>query len=324
MKPTSRPFFTLFLCVFLSACSTSRAVPIDDFASNSTSILDQEEYSNATQLLSPRGSGPRPFYAIAHRVLMCYGVRDALWHGANALEIDVQPWKDRWYADHDGTLTSKGDSVEAMFRTAAAERRAGKNLVFVWLDIKNPDWCDRNWRTCNIEALRNLARRILQPAGIRVLYGFYNPHGRAFDIIRGSLNKYEALSLDDNAGYARNVFLRRGPSDIKKRVLTRGLFFPSISFGKCLGNGYEICPQLRRAAESKMFGKVFGWTITKFQKTQAELLMSQAKVDGLIYGFMQTHYYDHKDTRLSLAFLTTWIQDHPDDHYLATVRDIPW
>jgi hypothetical protein len=43
-----------------------------------------------------------------------------------------------WYADNDGTTSSKGDTVEKMFRTAAKERRDGSNIIFVWLGFKLP------------------------------------------------------------------------------------------------------------------------------------------------------------------------------------------
>ncbi|PHH93136.1 hypothetical protein CDD83_516 [Cordyceps sp. RAO-2017] len=268
---------------------------------------------------------PRPFYAIAHRVLMSYGVRAALAHGANALEIDVHPWRhDKWYADHDGLPTSKGDSVETIFETVAAERRAGKNVIFVWLDIKDPDNCGRWEDRCNIERLRSLARGILEPVGVKVLYGFYSPKGRGFSIIRDSLNDNEAISLEGNADEVRKEYERGGPGEKRKRVMSKGLFYPVLNFGSCETEKKGICPQLRKASESNFFGKVFGWTITRRQQARAELLMRDAYVDGLIYGFVATHYYDHAHTRQSLSYITDWIKRNPEKRYLATIKDQPW
>lgn len=87
--------------------------------------------------------GSRPVYVVAHRVLTAEGVRNALAHGANALEVDATAWTDGgWYADHDRTITSRGDTVEEVFDQAATERAHGARINFVWLDIKNPDFCD--------------------------------------------------------------------------------------------------------------------------------------------------------------------------------------
>ncbi|KAF5122031.1 Sphingomyelinase D [Metarhizium anisopliae] len=277
------------------------------------------------KILQQTFHSPRPFFAIAHRVLMDYGVRDALNHGANALEIDMTAWSKQWYADHDGTLTSRGHTAEHMFRAIAQERRAGKPAIFVWLDLKNPDYCDNRYPACNIEALRNLARDILQPAGVKVLYGFYSSQTskRAYQVISRGLNSNEAIGIDGNVGDANQVFNSQGPASIKHRVYSKGLFDPAWNFGNCKSSGNQICPQLREGAESRNFGKVFGWTIAENNRKQADQLMSVG-VDGLIYGFVATHYYDHPDTRAARKIIADWLSKNKDKAYLATLRDQPW
>lgn len=47
-----------------------------------------DEHTNY-QLNTPAA---KPYYAIAHPVLTVQGVKDALSHGANAVEIEFQPW----------------------------------------------------------------------------------------------------------------------------------------------------------------------------------------------------------------------------------------
>lgn len=301
------------LCVqALPAGATASVEPFDAQDANVTGIAGRD--------------GPRPFYAIAHRVLMDYGVRDALNNGANALEIDMTAWKDQWYADHDGTPTSAGHTARKMFNTVAEERRAGKNVIFVWLDLKNPDYGNADYTKSNIEALRNLAREILEPVGVQVLYGFYGSQtsGRAYRVIRDGLNDNEAIGVDGAADDVKNIFETGGPANIKQRVMSKGLFNPWLDFGNCKGDGGSICPQLRKGAESGAFGKVFGWTIADYNTNQANPLMSEAGVDGLIYGFVATHYYNHANTRYSLGILTNWLEKNKDKRYMATVNDKPW
>lgn len=47
-------------------------------------------------------------------------------------------WLNGWYADNDGTTSSKGETAEKMFRTIEKECRDGSNIIFVWLDLKLP------------------------------------------------------------------------------------------------------------------------------------------------------------------------------------------
>ncbi|POR32018.1 Phospholipase D [Tolypocladium paradoxum] len=280
--------------------------------------------ANVTDIASRDGC--EPFYAIAHRVTMVYSVGDALDNGANALEMDMTAWMDQWYADHDGTPIGRGHTARTMFEAVAQERRDGKNVIFVWLDLKNPDYGDAGYTNSNIEALRNLVRDILEPVGVQVLYGFYysQTSGRAYQVIRDGLNDNEALGVDGAADSVQNVFEAGGPANIKQRVLSEGVFSPWLDFSDCSGNGKSICSQLRRGAESGAFGKVFGWTIAEYSTKQANLFMSDACVDGLIYGFVSTQYYDHADTRFSLSILTNWLEENGDKRCMATVYDKPW
>ncbi|KAI3391372.1 hypothetical protein diail_7481 [Diaporthe ilicicola] len=70
----------------------------------------------------------KPFYAIAHRVLTVQGVQAAFSHGANAVEIDFQPWTKSGCA---------GGTARDVLQAVADQRRAGKPVAFVWFDNKN-------------------------------------------------------------------------------------------------------------------------------------------------------------------------------------------
>ncbi|PHH61000.1 hypothetical protein CDD81_966 [Ophiocordyceps australis] len=302
----------------VSCTPVNLAVKAPDVHDNSTMHI------NSTPLLSKRqASTSKPFWAIAHRVLVKAGIKAALSHGANALEIDMQPWKDQWWADHDGTLTSAGDTAEQMFQAVAAERKAGANVGFVWLDIKNPDWCDAKNPACNIEALQSKARAILEPAGVKVLYGFYNDKGRAYQVIRDSLNANEAINQDGKAKEVQASFEKGGPKDIAKRVLSKGLFTPRLVFGNCKDDGW-MCSQLRQGVESKAFGKVFGWTFSNRQAGMMGDLVEKAHVDGLIFGNAASHYTDAANLKKLATTLEALIKNVPDKARMATLEDKPW
>lgn len=261
-------------------------------------------------------SARRPFFAIAHRVLGDYGVRDALAHGANAIEIDMTAWPTGWFADHDGTIFSRGHSAETMFQTIAEERKAGKNIIFVWLDLKNPEYEPDASKRTSVEGLRRLAREILQPVGVKVLYGFYGPSigKREFDSIRGGLNANEALNGDGVVAMVEKE-LQRLPRG--QRVYSSGFFDLVLKFDGPLAN-------LTAASKSGSFGKVFGWTLGNHNdKTRVDRLVNDAHVDGLIYGFKQTEYKDHTDTKAAFDDIIRTIQAG-DRYRLATINDDPW
>lgn len=268
------------------------------------------------QIATRQDSTPRPFYAIAHRVLTTYGVRQALGHGANAIEIDMTAWSKGWWADHDGLPTSAGNTAEEMFQTIAEERKAGKNIIFVWLDLKNPDYENNLNRNSSIAGLRQLARDILQPAGVKVLYGFYKSTigGRAYHFLRNDLNENEALNVDAKVAVAEKEL---GDLPREKRVYSKGFFALDLKFEGPFQN-------LREASQSGAFGKVFGWTLAYHNdKTKVARLVNDAKVDGLIYGFKQTHYYDHEYTRGAYNDIVCTIQAN-NSYRMANINDNPW
>ncbi|QLI69595.1 Sphingomyelinase D [Metarhizium brunneum] len=307
---------------------------------NTIQFSSKSGYSSTTSSSTPifrQYGNPQPFYAIAHRVLDKAGVEVALRHGANAVEIDANAWKlvhRGWWADHDGTLPSRGDRIRDVLIAAANARRAGKNLGFVWLDLKNPDRCGQLETGCNIEALRDMARQILAPVGVKILWGFTGSdiNGRASGVVREDLTPSEAISIDGLSGtsarYAERIFNTSGPTNTAQRVWSKGLFQMALNFGSCedkamSASSGQICPEIRLGVMSGLFGKVFGWTITRNDGSEVNKLM-HAGVDGLIYGHMSSFYEDTKEARDALQIINNWLKANSNHRYLANLDDNPW
>ncbi|KAL8690032.1 MAG: hypothetical protein Q9218_004432 [Villophora microphyllina] len=275
-----------------------------------------------------RVSAGRPFYAIAHRVLTSKGIDDALRNGANAFEIDMSAYKEGWWADHDHAANSWGDSAKDIFNHIAKERQGGKNITFVWLDIKTPDWCDPNdpkWQHCSVGGLRDLARQILQPVGVRVLYGYIlGANSKTYSFIRDGLNGNEAINLDGDPKQALQRFESGGPADRSRRVSSYGYADLPHEFGDCGEEKYYTCTELRQATASGKFGKVFGWTSTIGQGEYVRKELESADVDGIIYGYSNANYDDVPDTRAAANDILDWVRSNPDRRFVATNNNPPW
>ncbi|MFH9421467.1 phospholipase [Streptomyces sp. NPDC017529] len=292
---------------------------------------------------APHQAAPRPTYAIAHRVLTADGVDTALRHGANAVEIDATAWKKGWWADHDGTLTSTGDPMETMLKRIAQRRAEGRNVNFVWLDIKNPDHCrsdDAKWRHCSVAALRDLARRTVEKQGVRVLYGFYGTEGGTGwkDVASGGLRPVEGVGLSGNAEDVAKTFADHG-SHIPEhhRVMDKGLFSIPLDVRR-------IASELRagsKARDREELASTAGWTVGKGDgkyvgKLLAPYAAGGADADGLIYGSRAACYPDgtskwrggcgtgESAVKEALASLTDYVAAHPADRRMATNSDVPF
>jgi hypothetical protein len=268
----------------------------------------------------------KPFYAIAHRCNNVGAIQRAVNDGANAIEMDLYSEDSGWWASHDGP-SKNGDKARVMFDAIAGHRKAGKPLTFVWLDIKNPDYCDPadpKWWFCSIAALRDLAREVLEPQGVRVLFGFYeNWNGNGYRLIRHGLNAKEAVNIDGRSAPLQQEFNANGPADVSKRVLSYGDVNIGNGFGDCTepGDAHLTCTQLRQAAASHAFGKVFGWTATTGQSSYTEKLMGVG-VDGIIYG-LSGGLYDGAASQAAKE-LRTSLGKYSGNYYIAGKDDFPW
>ncbi|MFD7666906.1 phospholipase [Streptomyces sp. NPDC059788] len=289
----------------------------------------------------PRQDAQRPTYAIAHRVLTADGVDAALRDGANAVEIDATAWKKGWWADHDGTPTSAGDPMQAMLERIAQRRAEGRTVSFVWLDVKNPDYCrgdDAKWRHCSMAALRDLARRTVEKQGVRVLYGFYGTEGGPGwkDVVSG-LRPLEGIALSGSSGDVAKTFATHGPTVPKKqRVMDKGLF--SISL-----NSRNIVSELRAGSRERDRGELgltSGWTVGKGDGKHVDKLLAPyaaggADADSLIYGLRAACYPDGTSkwrggcgsgtsAKAALSTVTGYVARHPDERRMATNSDVPF
>lgn len=322
MVPASQLFrFIGTIALFIStACQLSIPSVSGHVLTNNVSPR-----SSLTDQRAPQG---RPFYIIAHRVLRVKGIDDALRNGANAFEIDMSAYEEGWWADHDHTTNSWGDSAADIFHKIATERQNGKSVTFVWLDIKSPDWCDPNdpeWQHCSVGGLRDLARQILQPAGVRVLYGYIlGANSKTYPFIRDGLNSNEAINLDGNPKQALQRFENGGPVDKSRRVSSYGDDELPHEFGNCEEDSYYTCTELRQAVDSGNFGKVFGWTSTIGQSEYVRKELGTAGVDGIIYGFKGADYEDATDTRAAANDILDWVRSHPDRRFVASNDNPPW
>ncbi|KAL8776925.1 MAG: hypothetical protein Q9213_008083 [Squamulea squamosa] len=292
----------------------------------SVPTIPTEEINLLTRPLAAQA--PRPVYLIAHRVLRSTSVDDALRNGANAIEVDMTAFKEGWWADHDHVANSWGDSAEVLFNKIARERRSGKSITFVWLDIKTPDAYDPNdtaQQHSSVRGLQDLARQILQPAGVRVMYGYIlGANSKTYPFIRDRLNSNEAINLDGNPKQALRRFENEGPADKSRRVSSYGDPHISFEFGNCQEASYNTCTELRQAVDSGRFGRVFGWTSTKGDGEYVKKELETAGVDGIIYGLSNADYVDGTDTRAAAKDIFDWVKSHSDQRFIATNDDSPW
>ncbi|MFJ2769084.1 phospholipase [Streptomyces sp. NPDC087300] len=288
----------------------------------------------------PESGSQRPVWAIAHRVLTVDGVDKALGHGANALEIDATAWKKGWWADHDGLPTSAGNTMAEMFDRIAQQRRAGKNIGFVWLDIKNPDHCDSGAaksRHCSVAALRDLARSKLESAGVRVLYGFYGTAGgTGWKDVADGLTDREGVDISGDTDEVTRQYGEFGDSvRNNQRVMDKGLF--NLNLPTVLG---KVREQVRLGAEARDRGalaRVFGWTTGAGDGRATRTLLDGAggDADGLIYGHRASCYpdgvsgirgcgKDESSAKRAIGHIHDFVAAHGDTRRMATNEDVPF
>lgn len=175
---------------------------------------------------------------------------------------------------------------------------------------------------CSLAGLRDLARDILLPKGIGILYGFYKAPGIGYSTVVNSTIQGEAVNLDGDHQKVLDQFKSYGPVQKAKRVMSNGRFNMKIGFGNCAGAG--ICTELRKAAKSKEYQRVFGWTVYKDSDKQIGQAIGTANVDGLIYGYRGSAYADDQAARDIFKSVAGYVKAHPDQVHVATKSEPAW
>lgn len=206
-----------------------------------------------------------------------------------------------------------------MFKFIAGQ---SPTVGFVWLDIKNPDYCGLDDPVCGIKVLRDTARRILEPKGIRVMYGFYGDilDGKAYPLLRDGLTQYEAINVDGPTSDVAAAFTD-GPGGKGQKVMSYGQFDIKVGFGDCKNDGGR-CAELKKGAGSGEYGKVFGWTVLDGRKKEVDQLLGETQVDGLIYGYSFADY--DEGAKKAQVDMKKWIEQNPEKRYVATGGTLPW
>lgn len=330
MNFKSRFVFFCSIVTFISNTFSAIVLPHDA----DTQAVDQHVLSSlvdeATDAYN-QSSLPikRNIYAIAHRVLTVQGITDAINDGANALEIDVTSWWRNqpeapcWYADNNSPSGPKiGDSIETIFKTIARQRQLGKTVTFVWLDVKNPDYCDVDnptyQETCAISALQILARKYLVSESVQVLYGFDKAGYKGYKFINDHLGTGEGISLDGKTDDVLQQFQGSGPLEKSFRAMSRGMarLDRPATFGNCDPKIIGLCGQLRKAVQTNQLGMVFGWTNGGGQRHYVEKLLDMG-IDGMMYGFPTREYRSTPKSRAAFNDIKHWVDKHSSDHQFA-------
>ncbi|WP_218134623.1 hypothetical protein [Amycolatopsis xylanica] len=287
-------------------------------------------------------AGQRPIYAIAHRVDTTDGVRAAIKHGANGIEIDVCSWwnPNEWRAWHDCSSagdTRHGPSVASMFDLIVSEARARRRLSLVWLDIKDPNYCgEAPNRACSVAGLRDQAQK-LTAAGIQVLYGFYEYHGgstpdvggRGWQSLQGKLGRLEGITTTGSLASVQKTYADHGAGlPNGRRAMDYGDSDITKGFGNCTEPTYYTCAELKKAAGARNSGSLaatFSWTTDYNDPWYVDKLLGEAGVDGIIAGWAKnqvTEYNDGWQCSQSIAAVRDWVAKHGATHRMATPNDL--
>lgn len=313
-------------------------------------FLASSPVNAAPGALKPRGD-QKPIFSIAHKILTVAQLEDALYDGANAIEVDLTAWREgdkgkgdkgaeasMWWMDHNGDGIEFGDPADVLLE-AIGEKAGGQDgISFVMFDIKTPNHCEPDEEGCGMETLVKMARDFVTSKGIRVVYGITTPDdasGTGFEYITQNLDDDTAVRITGKTEDVLDAYEDYG-QDIpeSKRIIDYGNAYLNAKdgppeFGDCESDeGDDLCPLLVRAVKARddgLLGKVFAWTVgsSDGDGDKVNSLLDKG-IDGLVYGYGMAEYEDSEGTLTALGHINGWVGDHTDTAVHATQDDSPW
>ncbi|KAF5859656.1 hypothetical protein ETB97_002567 [Aspergillus alliaceus] len=246
---------------------------------------------------APTATKGAPLWAVAHRVSYIKSLDIALSNGANAIEMDMCPYEEGWFVNHDCSSPSASpegkQSAADMFRAIGQRRNASDTMGFVFLDLKNPR-CSSS-PACRLSTLQNLARKYLELYGVRVLV--IRPFAGAEKILKNFEGQGKLIPT-------------------AKRVMDKGVGIDE----------YKIFSQMKKGAcirdQQHDFARVFTWTTTTETRNLANMLLEKSGVHGLLYGHGMKEY-DASACSAALDVIN-WVERNSDHYYMATNSDRQW
>ncbi|WP_219106998.1 hypothetical protein [Austwickia sp. TVS 96-490-7B] len=273
--------------------------------------------------------GPRPVFAIAHRVTSVEAVDEALNQGANAIHIDAKGISGGMTAVEGNDVRTGGRFVEIILKKIANARKQGKTINFVWLEFHEPHRCTKTPETCSGKTLRELARNTVEKENIRVVFGFGKGVGGAdWKQITEGLNDKEAVSIYGPTDQVIDNFEKHG-KHIKpgQRILNFGHSSMKDRAGDCTTPNQQSCYQLKQAAAKRnenKIGNVFGWTTPINHEKKLNDLFTKADVDGVLAVMPSARRTEVPVNKPALSEINKWVKAHPQTHRMAGQEDRPW
>ncbi|MFF1635628.1 PLAT/LH2 domain-containing protein [Leifsonia sp. NPDC058248] len=223
---------------------------------------------------APQSFGPRPFYIVGHNPNTVADAVDAVIHGANGLEPDVQVYEDdasRLCISH-GTGEPSAPTVAA-YLDGVHQHLVNSGLSLVVFDCKSEATsADRGY-----ELLMTIREHLTFDNDINVIISVGKlDEGGFFDRIIDILGPREGLMIDaeDDPGAVTNYFTSRG---LTHQGYGNGISFANFALGPYYRYTLEAACGIRAQAGRPSF--IYVWTVNAHDELREYIRIG---VDGII------------------------------------------